>query len=319
LRDPLADSAISTDSSDEALTTAQPDAQALIELSFSDLDPDKLQTDSLLDGVDRLAALSLPGFVQVIVTGDFEEAFDDVKPTYSECFTQARIGGVAFAKTVTDGGSSIILVDVKALFPDVASQLSCPLSRILEHEGQHLLLRARHEDAHTTHYRLADRETPKGWLALLAAFAIEEFRVEAALTKSGSFKHEDAACVEALGLVSCKIKSLRAETDPDELDKEFKICLRDLVMLAAERAAGCCGGQDVPDSITGHLALGAIWPRFSGALALIPASDIAIREADLNEHACALAALLEEWLRHLGFAFASGEPDRAAFICLERA
>ena len=303
-------------SADEPLT-AQPDAQALIELSFGDFDPNKLATDSLFEGIDKLAGLSLPGFVQVIVTAEFEESFEEhVKPKYSECFTQRRVGGVVLAKTVTDGGSSTIILDVRALIPDVAEQLSCPLSRILEHEGQHLLLRARHEDAHTTHGRSADCETPTGCLKLLAALAIEEFRVESALTRVGSFKDENNECTEVLHLVARQLDVLRAETAPDACDAELGVCFRDLVVLVAERVAGRCGEQPIPYDFTSHPAVSVTWSRFSATLADIPASDVPITGATLNEHVDAVAVLLEEWLHHLGFAFDASETDRVALVRL---
>lgn len=304
-------------SADEPLA-AQPDAQALIELSFDDVDPNKLMTDSLFEGIDKLAGLSLPGYVRVIVTAEFEECFEEhVKPKYSECFTQRRVGGFVPAKTVTDGGSSTILVDVQALFPDVAEQLSCPLSRILEHEGHHLLLRARHEDAHTTHCRGADCDTPTGWLKLLAALAIEEFRVESALTTVGSFKEENTECAEALDLVWRCLDALRAETEPDARDGELGVLFRDLVVLVAERVAGRCGEQSIPNDLTSHPSVSAIWSRFSATLAEIPASDVPITGAALKEHVGAVAVLLEEWLHHLGFAFDPGKTDRLALVRLD--
>lgn len=316
MRDPLSNQATQLDDLEEEPPDAQPQAQALVGLSFEYINQSELDTASLLEGIEKLAALSLPGVVEVVVTADFEKSFElRVAKKYSVCFAQTRLGGVTVAKTVTDGGSSIILVEGKALLPDVARELSCPLSRIIEHEGQHLLVRARHEDPHTTHCRGSDCETPTGWLKLLAALAIEEFRVELALTKNNSFKHEDEACIQAIESLQSKLEVFRANPDSEERDGELGVCFKELAVIAAERTAGHCGGQPVPEHLIARETVSAIWARYSAALALVPPSDVAITEADLDEHVNAVSVLLEEWLGHLGFAFDSG--DRLAFRRLD--
>jgi hypothetical protein len=316
MREPFNTPATQLDSLEEAPPDLQPHAQALVGLSFEYINQIELDTASLLEGIQRLAALSLPGVVEVVVTADFEKSFElRVAKKYSACFSQTRLGGVTIAKTVTNGGSSIILVEGKALLPDVASKLSCSLSRILEHEGQHLLVRARHEDPHTTHYRGSDCETPTGWLRLLAALAIEEFRVELALTKNSNFKHEDEACIEAIESLWGKLEALHADSDSEERDGELGVCFKELAVMAAERTAGHCGGQPISQHLTANEAVSAMWARYSATLALVPPSDVAITEADLNEHVNAVSVLLEEWLGHLGFAFESG--DGLAFRSLD--
>lgn len=300
----------------EAIPDDQPHAQALVALSFEYINQSKLESDSLQEGIHGLAALSLPGVVEVVVTGNFVRSYElRVAKKYAACFKQMHNGGVTMAKTVTNGGSTVILVDGKALLPDVASMLSCSLARILEHEGQHLLLRARHEDAHTTHLRGSDCETPNGWLSLLAALAIEEFRVELALTKTGSFKDEDEACIETIGLIRQKLDELHAAADSPERDGELGLCFRDLALLVGERAAGASGNQRVPIGLTGDPVVSAIWERYSATLALVPPSDVPVTEAQLHEHVHAVSFALEEWLGRLGFAFDSG--DRLAFRRLD--
>lgn len=167
-----------------------------VEVGFEFVHPANVDRDRLERAVAPLKRLQLAGSIRVVVTSDMPASLAPrVQPSYSAPFRVDRVGaGRVIAKTVTDLSSSTeILLDAVVLQPELREHTEMSLVRLIEHEGLHLLLRSRGEDAHSLERALATSSEADVAYLWLAALAIEEFRIERCICARGSFASESYA------------------------------------------------------------------------------------------------------------------------------
>ena len=167
-----------------------------VEVGFEFVHPANIDRDRLELAIAPLKRLPLGGSVRVVVTSDMRASLAlRVQPSYSAPFRVDRVGaGRVIAKTVTDLSSSTeILLDAVVLQPELREHTEMSLARLIEHEGLHLLLRSRGEDAHSLERALATSNEADVAYLWLAALVVEEFRIERCICARGSFVTETYA------------------------------------------------------------------------------------------------------------------------------
>lgn len=167
---------------------------AIIEIDFEYVHRDNVDCEILERTAVVLKALPLSGNIRIVVTSQMDDSLSSrISETYSVPFRQMRTGvGFVTAKTVTDKSSSTeILVDARALLPGVREHTDVSLGRLLQHEGLHIVMRQREEDAHTVVRTMeAGKDCAEVELLWMGALALEELRIERSLCSRGSFATE---------------------------------------------------------------------------------------------------------------------------------
>jgi hypothetical protein len=162
----------------------------VVELGFEYVDERNVDRAFLEQAMTPLRELPLAGNIRVVVTSQMDDSLAArVNERYIEPFHQGRIIGRVTAKTVTDQSSSTeILLDAAALLPNVRLHIDGGIQRLLGHEGHHLVLRDRGEDARScVRATCANENTAEGAIGWIAALAVEEYRIEAALCAQGVY------------------------------------------------------------------------------------------------------------------------------------
>jgi hypothetical protein len=278
---------------------------AVVELGFEFVDERNVDIAFLQDALSSLRGLPLAGNVRVVVTSEMARSLAArIDRYYSTPFHQKRIMGRVTAKTVTDHASSTeILVDAVALQPDVRSHVDASLERVLAHEGRHLVLRQRGEDAHSCVRALSP--TPEDLTIWIAALAIEEYRIETALCANGSFSlaYEHVlpgALDDWSAALTTAMDKWGSNQGPILLELANEIITRSAYVAAAHH-----NGEPLGNALLSHPAwtklVGECWDDLLELTQHAPSADETVEMDDLLRIITEAARLVASWCAHLGF------------------
>jgi hypothetical protein len=284
-----------------------------IEVSFEHVHPRNLDCRLLERATTHLAELPLGGNVRVVVTSQLDDSLEArLDSTYTVPFRKNRVGvGRVIAKTVTDKTSSTeILLDAIALLPGVRDHTDVSLGRLLSHEGLHLVLRARGEDAHTiVRTLLRPRDAVEETLYWMAALALEEYRIERYLCGCGSFATEPYELempriledyYDAFAHVALSWGAADREVGREVVEMTNDLMSKVAFVAAEHKVRGA-----ISDSVVGSLhwraLIGPAWTELVRAGADIPDASVALPELELKAAVEAFAAVAAAWCEHIGF------------------
>ena len=232
---------------------------------------------------------------------------DRVGSWYSDPFAAVRMSGQVTAKTVRCKDTQLdeVLVDAVILTPEIRDRMDTSVTRLLMHEGYHLLLRQARENAEFL-MRGNDARTAYEDFAWIAAIALEEVRIESALCSQGFFLNvttDDLVrrlIADAAGAME-KARALFTTGGSDLVRPHFaELAVRAAYAMAAENAGA---------ALTEHVLESSGWKRWGPpdwAQLLCVARDAPdarhrVEHALLLDKAKRLIPLLERWLEKIGF------------------
>lgn len=274
-----------------------------------------LDLDLIRESWGLLRMLPLPQPVTIVVTGDMALSLEVHEHQLYRSWTALRTSGKVTAKAVIDAhGRMAILVDAGRVPADPfganstarppGAHSDAPLERLLEHEGLHLIVRARHEGADVTRCECEfDGDHAFDQFRMIAALAVEEFRVEREQCTAGHHLAGDA------------VATIRRDLDTyrNSFTKAFAFggafaassALNDLaVQLAAVVAEHLSGNEldaQLREEARWHQVVGPAWDNLIRELELVPGALTKISSADLDAAIGSLAVALREWFTRLGF------------------
>lgn len=281
------------------------------ELDYEYVDSRNLDARFLVNALAPLQELPLTGNIRVVVTSRMDASLAArVEDCYSGPFQQSRIMGRVTAKTVTDQSSSTeILVDAAALQPEARLHVDGSLERVLGHEGRHLVLREKGEDAHSCIRALCPADAVEEALGWMGALAVEEYRIEAALCERGeygiSYDEQLPPALEewhqALAVAGEKWGSGQGSA---VLELTNEIITRSAYVAAAHRF-----GRPLAEATTNgeHWAslIGETWLVLLRLTEEIPSADVRVEQKVLVPIVRDVAALAQVWCKRIGFEIAS--------------
>jgi hypothetical protein len=263
--------------------------------------------------VSGLAGLPLSGEVSLVITGQMKSSYGErIGGEYRESFTDERVSaGRVVAKVVTRDGRAEILLAATVIARGMEGHRDMPLSRLVRHEGLHLLLRQREEDVH--HLMGAPVTESQTLVAWMAALALEEYRIELSLCREGSFAsrcHADEMpamlrdYIEEFGLLGARWGEPDCATDALSMTNDLIV---KLALMAAEEAIQPSVGEVLVTSEPWQTLIGSNWDAMGTAISTLPDALISAPEQARTaiEH---FKPVVIEFCRRVGFQLVDG-PD----------
>lgn len=294
------------DDADAGRGVSERDALAPIDISCEHVHPDNVDKAMIERAAIPLRRLPLREAPRIVVTGDLEASYGErVSRFFADPFRQERLVGRVIAKTVTDKDSStVILLDAAALEPGVRN--SGTLSRLLLHEGLHLLLRDRGEDAHAAVRDMNPSSEIDTILYWIAALALDEYRVETQLCGEGNFltislEAELTSILAAYRSVFDEIGANWGEAAAQRLLPLASGLMDKLALAAAENKVRVGLGERLLENEDWKGFIGDHWMRMRMVLERLPAAKTKMAADDLFVAIRSLAAIAAGWCEQLGF------------------
>jgi hypothetical protein len=284
-----------------------PVRRSVVEVDYEFVEPRNVDAAFLDRSLAALRELPLGGNIRVVVTSQMDASLASrVDQRYSGPFQQRRIIGRVTAKTVTDLSSSTeILLDAITLQADVRDHLDGSVERLLLHEGHHLVLRDRGEDAHECVRSAGTADFAAEAFLWMGALALEEFRIECAMCREGEFGVPYERQLPAMlsdwhaGFAEAGT-SWNANSAQRTLEMTNEIITR-AAYVAAEHLCGNPISPVIVESIHWQSLVGGCWPLLLRVVEAIPPAEQPMRPTELQAAVRDMAALAEAWCRHIGF------------------
>jgi hypothetical protein len=253
--------------------------------------------------------------IDLVLTGDFVASVQTrlAGPDGSVEYHAKRGPGMAVAKTIPVGDRIAIIVPV-VWFIDPRGEAMESRRRMLSHEALHTALRLRDEQSHDARRRLGV-SAAHGTYVACAGVVGEEYRVEAALRAEPPFETNYPRILED-SLVFARESFVDAVTlrYPNEpIDRTYDTVMGTVQNLAIQLAYFAAARSDEAGVVPGELddevgriqhwdrLIGPWWQAIAEALSVFPdASQLCGRQV-LDEAVLGLAAVVEQWLRYVGF------------------
>jgi hypothetical protein len=296
-----------------------------INVSFEYVHPNNVDLDRLDRALQPLRGLQLAGSVQVVVTSDLAASHKSrVHKKWSAPFDVDRVGtGRVIAKAVTDqDASTAILLDAVVLLPSMQGHTDMSSPRLVWHEGIHLLLRDRGEDAHTLveHGRAATSSEAERTLMWMSALALEEYRIERALCEIGSFATEPyeeempRILDDAFADIARKAPYWSSDsTVPAAVLATMNAIVSKVAFLVAQHDLVPAVDKTVISSLSWRALVGPGWDAMRETAAKIPHALVPVDADELRSHVAAFAKRAEEWCAHVGIRLGD-DPDGVMYI-----
>jgi hypothetical protein len=274
-----------------------------------------LDLDLIRESWGLLRTLPLQEPVTIVVTGDMAQSLDEYEYQLFRSWTALRTAGKVTAKAVMDAhGRMAILVDAERVPADPfganrtarppGAQSDAPLERLLEHEGLHLVVRARQEGADVTRCECEyDGDYAFDQFRMIAALAVEEFRVERAQCAAGRYLAGDAVATIRRDLDTYRISFAKAFTSGGAFAASS--ALNDLAVqlaaVVAEHLSGNALDAQLREEARWHQVVGPAWDHLIRELEPMPGALTKVSRVDLDVAIRSLAAALRDWFTRLGF------------------
>jgi hypothetical protein len=283
------------------------DRRSVVEVDYEFVDPRNVDTAFLNRSIAALRGLPLGGNIRVVVTSQMDTSLAlRVDRCYSGPFRQQRIIGRVTAKTVTDLSSSPeILLDAITLQPDVRDHLDGSVERLLLHEGHHLVLRDRGEDAHECVRKANAADSAEEAALWMGALALEEYRIECALCREGEFGVPyERQLPPMLGEWRSALAAAGEAWNAMQAQRTLELT-NEIITRAAYVAAEHVCGNVVPEAIVGSddwaSLVGECWPMLLRIVDAAPSAESRLQPPKLSALVREMAALAEVWCERIGF------------------
>ncbi len=280
---------------------------SVVELDYEHIDPRNVDIAFLERSLAALRGLPLGGNIRVVVTSQMDASLASrVDRCYSGPFRQQRIIGRVTAKTVTDLSSSTeILLDATTLLPGVRDHLDGSVERLLLHEGHHLVLRDRSEDAHACVRPARAADPAIEAFVWMGALALEEFRIEYALCREGEFGVSYEQQLPAmLSDWHAGLADTGANWNATNAQRTLEMT-NEIITRAAYVAAEHVCGNEVSEEILANShwrsLVGDCWPTLLHVVESVPSAEQRLRPTELARAVRDMAALAEVWCERIGF------------------
>lgn len=281
------------------------------------LDPRNVELELIKASWGRLRELPLDDTLAIVVTADLRGSCEEREVELYRTWSAFRTAGQVTSKAVVaPDGQRFIFVEARLVLrelfdfegmpalPEALVHTECSLERLLEHEGLHLVIRARGEGADVTCCECqvgGDRAADQ--FRMIASLALEEFRVEREQCEAGRFLDKNVSATIPLDMQryrSAFLKSFSAGGG-----EAAASTLNDLAMELAAIVAAHIAGDQLDQRLFAETRwqqiVGPAWDELVRELEQVPGALTRVDRLQLDSAIDALARCLQGLFGRLGF------------------